>query len=72
MLLVQHDWNLDELHREVVGHSLAEALMRDDQAAYRDWREVYSCAVRLAVTDDPIATFRWLAEYPELPISSNQ
>ena len=71
-LLVRHDWDLDDLHREVVGHRLAEALMRGDQLAYRHWHEVYSSAVRLAVTDDPILVFRWLVEHPDLPISDDQ
>ena len=34
-LLVQHDWDLDDLHLAVVGHRLAEELMRDDHPAYR-------------------------------------
>ena len=72
VLLVQHDWDLDELHREVVGHRLAEALMRDDHPGDRHWHEVYSSAVRLAATDDPIVALRWLAEHPDLIIGDDQ
>ena len=71
-LLVQHDWDLDDLHLQVVGHRFAEALMRDDHSAYRHWHEVYSSAVRLVATDDPIVTFRWLAEHPDLSIGDDQ
>ena len=71
-LLVQHDWDLDDLHLAVVGHRLAEALMRDDLPAYRHWHEIYSFAVRLAATDDPIVVFRWLAMNPDLPIPGDQ
>lgn len=66
-LLVQHDWDLDDLHREIVGDRLAEALMCDDHAAYRYWLALYSTAVRCAATDDPIAVFRRLAAQPYLP-----
>jgi hypothetical protein len=71
-LLVQHDWDLDDLHLQVVGHRLAEALMRDDHSAYRHWHEAYSSAVRLAATDDPIVALRWLAEHPDLSIEDDQ
>ena len=71
-LLVQHDWDLDELHLAVVGHRLAEALMRDDLPAYRHWHEVYSSAVRRAETDDPILLFRWLIEHPDVPVPDDQ
>lgn len=71
-LLLQHDWDLDDLHLTVVGHRLAEALMRDDHLAYRHWHVIYSSAVRLAATDDPILLFRWLAEHPDLPIPDDE
>ena len=71
-LLVQHDWNLDDLHRKCVSNRQAEALMRDDHSAYRHLHEVYSSAVRLAATDDPILLFRWLVENPNLPVPGDQ
>ena len=71
-LLVQHERDLDDLHREVVGHRLAEALMRDDHRAYRHWHELYSSAVRLAATDDPLLMLRWLAAHPDLPVPDDQ
>ncbi len=71
-LLVEHEWDLDDLHLTVVGHRLAEALMRDDHSAYRHWHELYSSAVRLAAIDDPIMAFRWLATHPDLPIPGDQ
>ena len=71
-LLVQHDWDLDDLHLEIVGHRLAEALLRDDHPAYRHWHELYRSAVRLAAVNDPIFKFRRLAAHPNLPLSDDQ
>lgn len=71
-LLLQHDWDLDDLHLAVIGHRLPAALMRDDHPGYRNWQKVYSSAVRLAATDDPILMFRWLAEHPDLSIENDQ